>query len=430
LNVAAKDFPTLEPASILLVDDRPENLFALKAMLTSRDNHLVTASSGEEALALLLLREDFALIVLDVWMPTMDGFAVAYRIKQSERTRHIPIIFVTAVATDASQVAKGYSVGAVDYLIKPLDVAIVRAKVGVFVDLYRQRQKAKLDVAALSEARRQDDQRRLEELRVASDKRYRRLVEGIDRIIGWSAEAGTLRLSFVSRRAQRLFGCTPMDFVAPDFWARHIHPDDRASVLGMFREAVLEETDKECVHRFLAGDGRELWLRTSVSVEPAIDGGAAEIHGVSMDITDMKRAEDERNVLAKRLDEARQRLLELANDLDEAIVWEVDAATMQFSFVSSRGETVTGFPRAEWKGSPEFWSAHMPTEDWATLQEAFRRSSQALDERCEHRFIRRDRAVRRMRTIIHFRKSGQSARFQGVSLDVTSQRDADARETH
>src|SRR5262245_28121503 len=114
--------------SILLVDDRPENLIALKAILASPDYHLVTASSGEEALALLLLRRDFALILLDVAMPTMDGFEVAYRIRQSERTRHIPIMFVTAIATDERQISKGYSAGAVDYLVKPLDLAIVRRK--------------------------------------------------------------------------------------------------------------------------------------------------------------------------------------------------------------------------------------------------------------------------------------------------------------
>src|SRR5262249_12312175 len=158
---------------------RRENLLALKAILTSRDHRLVTASSGEEALALLNLREDFALILLDVWMPRMDGFEVAYRIKQDERTRHIPIVFVTAVATDANLISKGYSVGAVDYLIKPLDVAIVRMKVGVFVDLYRQRRKAQREARVLSEARRHDSELRLEELRVASDQRYGRLVDGI-----------------------------------------------------------------------------------------------------------------------------------------------------------------------------------------------------------------------------------------------------------
>jgi PAS domain S-box-containing protein len=315
--MVAMGLPTealLEPVPILVVDDRPENLVALKAILASRDNRLATASSGEEALALLLLRDDFALILLDVLMPTMDGFEVASRIKQNERTRHIPIVLVTAVATEASQITKGYSVGAVDYLVKPLDVAVIRAKVGVFVDLYRQRQKAERDAAALSEAKKRDYELRLAELQGASDRRYRRLVEGIDRIIGWSAKGDTIRLSYVSRRAQTLLGYTPTEFVTPDFWARHVHPEDRERVLSTFREAFVERTDKECAHRFFAADGRELWLRTSVSVEPTVEGGLAEIQGISVDITDMKHAQEERAVLAKQLDEARERLRALANE--------------------------------------------------------------------------------------------------------------------
>jgi PAS domain-containing protein len=190
-------------------------------------------------------------------------------------------------------------------------------------------------------------------------------------------------------------------------------------VLAAFREAITERTDKECVHRFLAADGRELWLRTTVSVEPAVEGGAGEVQGISVDVTDMKRAEEE-------LEDARRRFVDLSNDLDEAIVWEIDAETMQFTFVSSRCETITGFPRGEWTGAPEFWSAHMPAEDWAMLQDALGRSrSRASAERCEHRFIRRDGVVRRMRTTIHFRKGGQTARFQGLSLDLTAQPEAD-----
>src|SRR5262249_49400503 len=155
------------------------------------DHRIVTASSGKEALALLLLREDFALILLDVSMPGMDGFEVAYHLKRSERTRHIPIVFVTAIATDASQVSRGYSVGAVDYLIKPLEPAIVRRKVGVFVELYRQRRMSERHAASLGEAKCRDYELRLAELRAATDRRYRKLVEGIDRTIGWSATANT-----------------------------------------------------------------------------------------------------------------------------------------------------------------------------------------------------------------------------------------------
>ena len=117
------------------MDDRPENLVALKGMLALPGYHLVTASSGEEALK-LALREDFAVILLDVVMPAMDGFEVARHLKRMERTSRVPIIFLTAMATDVRHIYKAYSVGAVDYLIKPLDKDIVRKKVAVFVDLY------------------------------------------------------------------------------------------------------------------------------------------------------------------------------------------------------------------------------------------------------------------------------------------------------
>ena len=104
-------------------------------MLEPLDRELVQAGSGEEALKLLLERE-FAVILLDVRMPGLDGFETAALIKQRERTRHIPIIFVTAVSKDTEHVFRGYSEGAVDYLLKPYDPAVLRSKVSVFVELY------------------------------------------------------------------------------------------------------------------------------------------------------------------------------------------------------------------------------------------------------------------------------------------------------
>jgi PAS domain S-box-containing protein len=282
-----------EPIPLLFVDDRAENLAALKAILAKPEHRLVMASSGEEALALLRLRTDFALILLDVMMPGMDGFEVGRRLKHLEQTTHIPIVFVTAVATEDTHVAMAYSVGAVDYWIKPLDPTIVRKKVAVFVDLYRERRKVEREMTASSKAERMGCEQKLAEAQLSSERRYRRLVEGIDHIIGWSARADTMRLSFVSHRAQALWGYTPMELVAPDFWERHLHPEDRERVLATFRGAIAERTDKECVHRLLTADDRELWLRTGVSLEPAGEGRPAELHGISVDITDVKRAEKE-----------------------------------------------------------------------------------------------------------------------------------------
>jgi CheY-like chemotaxis protein len=124
-----------ERAKILLVDDRPENLLALEAILSSLDQELVRAGSGEEALR-ALLKEDFALILLDAQMPGMDGFETAARIKRRSRTKDIPIIFLTAADKDQNNSYRGYAAGGADYISKPFDPWILRAKVQVFVDLW------------------------------------------------------------------------------------------------------------------------------------------------------------------------------------------------------------------------------------------------------------------------------------------------------
>jgi CheY-like chemotaxis protein len=123
-----------EKAAILLVDDREENLVALEAVLGPLDQDLVRASSGEEALK-AMLRRDFAVVLLDIQMPGMDGIETASNIKHLDQTKHVPIIMVTGTDTD---VYRGYSVGAADFLIKPFAPWLLRTKVGVFLDLHRK----------------------------------------------------------------------------------------------------------------------------------------------------------------------------------------------------------------------------------------------------------------------------------------------------
>lgn len=121
--------------ALLLVDDRPENLLALEAVLEPLGHDMVRAGSGEEALRQLLAR-DFAVIILDVQMPGLDGFETAAEIKQRDRTRDIPIIFLTAISRESDHRMKGFATGAVDYIFKPVEPDLLRAKVSVFVDLY------------------------------------------------------------------------------------------------------------------------------------------------------------------------------------------------------------------------------------------------------------------------------------------------------
>ena len=122
-------------ARILLVDDRVENLIALDAILSPLDQILVPAQSGEAALE-ALRHDEFAVVLLDVVMPGMSGLETATRIKRDAKTRDVPIIFLTAAVAQPEQAFRGYSVGAVDYLAKPFDPGVLRAKVAVFVDLY------------------------------------------------------------------------------------------------------------------------------------------------------------------------------------------------------------------------------------------------------------------------------------------------------
>lgn len=124
---------------LLLVDDLPENLFALEPLVRAPGRRVFTARSGEQALS-LMLEQRFALAIIDVQMPDMDGFELAELMRGTERTRHIPIVFVTAAGRELNYAFRGYEAGAVDVLYKPLDPHAVRSKVGVFVDLFRQRQ--------------------------------------------------------------------------------------------------------------------------------------------------------------------------------------------------------------------------------------------------------------------------------------------------
>jgi CheY-like chemotaxis protein len=123
-------------AKVLAVDDRPENLIALEAILQGLPVKIASVTSGDEALKQLLL-EDYAVILLDAQMPGMDGFETASHIKRRERTRHIPIVFLTAANYDPHLAFRGYQLGAVDYLTKPLDPWVLRSKVQVFADLWK-----------------------------------------------------------------------------------------------------------------------------------------------------------------------------------------------------------------------------------------------------------------------------------------------------
>jgi len=171
---------------LLLVDDRPENLLALEGLLRRNDAEILSAESGKRALE-LLLEHEVALAIIDVQMPEMDGFQLAELMRDFERTREIPIIFVTAGLHDRARVFKGYESGAVDFLVKPIEQPILASKVSVFLQLHRQRQLLALRVTELERA--------LSERRKAEDKRKRSEA---------ALRQSETRLGLLSRTASRL----------------------------------------------------------------------------------------------------------------------------------------------------------------------------------------------------------------------------------
>ena len=171
------------PVSILIVDDRPENLQAMEAMLAGPELELVSALSGNEALR-HTLKTDFALVLLDVQMPEMDGFETAEWLRMNPKTRHLPIIFVTAGMLEDQHLFKGYEAGAVDYLQKPIEPAVLRGKVKVFCDLARQRQLIEQHERTLEEQVRMRTMALSETVQALSlsNDRYQRLLEFSERV--------------------------------------------------------------------------------------------------------------------------------------------------------------------------------------------------------------------------------------------------------
>lgn len=145
-----------DPSKLLIVDDLPENLRALDALIRDDKRQVFQASSGEEALT-LMLEHEFALAILDVQMPGMDGFELAELMRGTERTRNIPIVFVSAAGRELNYAFKGYEQGAVDFLYKPLDPDAVRSKVNVFVTLDQQRREMRRQMEALERGRREQE---------------------------------------------------------------------------------------------------------------------------------------------------------------------------------------------------------------------------------------------------------------------------------
>jgi PAS domain S-box-containing protein len=276
-------------AKVLLVDDRPENLLALEAILEPLDQTLLYAQSGEDALR-QLLHHEVAVILLDVQMPELDGFETATLIKRRQRTSHVPIIFVTAISKDEEQVFRGYSAGAVDYVFKPFSPEVLRSKVSVFIELHEKNEQLRQQTEQLKE-------QELAELRRESEERYRFLAEAQPDQI-WTALPNG-ELDYVNQRALDYFDLPFAELVQLG-WTKVVHPEDLGRMLDRWQIALATGTPYEIELRLRrASDDLYRWHLTRAVARTARDGTILKWFGSNTDIHDQKRAEEAQRFLVE-----------------------------------------------------------------------------------------------------------------------------------
>jgi PAS domain S-box-containing protein len=282
-RIAAETVPR---ATVLLVDDRPENLVALEAILAPLGQELVRATSGEEALR-ELLRRDVALILLDVMMPGLDGIETARMIRDRERTRSVPIVFLTAISRDADEVARGYEAGGVDYVTKPFDPHVLRSKVATFVELWQSKELLKRQEQHLHRTQ-------LDELERASEERYRALIEAMPQQVWTAAPDGAL--DYVNDRCVDYFGIDAEQLLH-DGWLSVLHADDVPRVRERWSASLATGEAYEIDFRLRRADGLYRWhLGRAVSSRDET-GDVVSWLGTNTDVDDQRRAEEAQRFL-------------------------------------------------------------------------------------------------------------------------------------
>ena len=296
----------LEPkVNILLVDDQPENLLALEAILESLGENLVKATSGAEALR-CLLHQDFAAILLDVQMPGMDGFETATLIRSRGRSRQTPIIFLTAFSSSDKMLFQGYALGAVDYLLKPLDPSILTSKVTVFVELYKKTEALKQHAAKLAVVNAELGQ---------SEERFRLLSACSPVGIFETDTSG--RYTYTNPRYQAIC-CLTLAESLEKGWQECVHSEDRERAIASWSAYTCSGGEYSQEFRFSVADGGDRWIHVRSAQMLSAQGELLGHVGTLEDITARKQAESA-HTLAIQEQAARQEA-EAANRMKDEFI--------------------------------------------------------------------------------------------------------------
>lgn len=294
--------PSEPQVNVLLVDDHPENLIALEAILEGLGQNLVKAHSGTEALR-CLLEQDFAVILLDVQMPEIDGFETATLIRQRERSRHTPIIFLTAFSTSDSLMFKGYALGAVDYLLKPIDSTVLTSKVAVFVDLYKKTAEVQRQAAQLAAINTELGQ---------SEERFRSLSACSPMGIFLTDIRGNC--TYLNPICEAMFSCKLGENLETE-WLRAVFSEDQSRVLADWSSCIRRGLDYSDEFRIVDPDGTIRWVHLRASPMRSDYGHPLGYVGTIEDITERKQAEATRNEIIR--EQAARQQAESANRMKD-----------------------------------------------------------------------------------------------------------------
>lgn len=301
--------------NILLVDDQPAKLLSYEVILKDLGESLIKANSAREALE-HLLKNDIALILVDVCMPDQDGFELATMIRDHPRFRKIPIIFISAIQVAEADRLRGYEVGAVDYVPVPVVPEVLRAKVRIFTELHRK-SRALEKLNAELEQRVTDRTAELE----ASTERLRQSEERRSLALA-AAQMGSCEVNLLTGEATwdegqcRIFGVPGPEFRATlDDLKPLIHPEDWSTLHNFGQKIITEGKSGQAEFRIMRPDGEMRWCAVSFAATLSEDGRPLRASGVTLDITERKEAEQKQTLLALEVDHRARNMLAVVQSI-------------------------------------------------------------------------------------------------------------------